>query len=84
MHFARRNGGKEHHLYRLLGLSKLTPFSVRYGQLTERTILAPGSKPPRGQRMIQPLHSDRPVTRQRQTDMLTPAAFSIVFSILSL
>ena len=56
---------KEHHFY-------------KYGVLLDRKILEPGSKPPRGQRAIQPMHSDRVVATQRQTDMLKDTVFDSI------
>lgn len=56
---------KEQHLY-------------KYGVLVERKILEPGSKPPRGQRAIQPMHSDREVATQKQTNMLKETVFDSV------
>ena len=48
---------KEHHTY-------------KQGILVQRDILWPGSKPPRGQRAIQPMHSDQLVAEQKQLDMI--------------
>ena len=50
----------------------------KYGVLVERKILEPGSKPPRGQRAIQPMHSDREVATQKQINMLKETVFDSV------
>ncbi|CAJ1358319.1 unnamed protein product [Effrenium voratum] len=53
---------KEHHTY-------------KQGILVQRDILWPGSKPPRGQRAIQPMHSDQLVAEQKQLDMIKDTVF---------
>lgn len=58
-------GQKEHHIY-------------QFGVLMERRILLPGSKPPRGHRVIQPMHTDQTLKTQAHIDMLKDTMFDSI------